>query len=61
MSFLHTILLNNPDELLAAVIEDQRDVNGGDVAGHGVRRSKLELVNQIFVIRGDEAFTFFGI
>ena len=58
---LDAILLDDPDKLLAAVIEDQRDIHRGDVTGHGVGRGELELVDQVLVVRGHEAFSLFGI
>ena len=58
MSLLHTILLNDPDELLAAVIEDEWDVHRGDVTGYRMRWGILELIDQILVVRSNEAFTF---
>jgi hypothetical protein len=57
----YTILLNDPDELLTTVIENQRNVNGGDVTGYGMRGGELKLINQILMVRSDKAFTFFRI
>ena len=54
MGLLDVILLDHPDEFLTAVIEGQRDIDGGDVARNCLWRCELELFNQIFMIGGDE-------
>lgn len=55
----HPLLLHDPDELLAGMIEGQRNVDGVAPRCNGLCGGDLELVNEIFVLRRCEALALF--
>ena len=57
----HAVLLDYPDELLHAMIEDNVDGGLGCTDGDGLSGRILHLLNEIFVVVGSEPFALFGV